>query len=150
MTLEALNLGHLLGEIPIDANDPVAPPDAKIKLLAQLLKAGGGGLSVPSGTRAAPLELDAGTSIAVGTQARLLQFVKGLGGSVTISANPRIAPGASIGQELILKGTSDTNTVALEHGQGVELNGACILRAGSVLTLVWDGTAWGEVSRNDL
>jgi hypothetical protein len=67
-----------------------------------------------------------------------------------VSSNPQISAGTIVGQELVLKGTDNTNTVTIQNGTGLELNGPCPLRSGSQIYLVWDGTVWGEVSRNGI
>ncbi len=108
---------------------------------------GGGAFSV-TGTRASPSAIVAGTGIAfTGADARQLWFIEGSGGAVDVSANPQIAAATTVGQELTLVGRSDTNTVTLENGTGLDLNGECVLGASSVLSLVWDGSAWVEMSR---
>lgn len=107
-------------------------------------------LSVVTGTRASPTAIVAGTGVVVAGVAREIQFVTGSGGAVDVSANPQIAAGAYTGQELILIGRSDTNTVKLENGAGLALNGTCVLSEGSTIELVWDGSNWAEVTRNDL
>lgn len=105
---------------------------------------------VPTGTRVAPTAVTAAGGITLGTALRQLQFVVGSPGAVVVSANPQVAAGTVVGQELLLQGTDNTKTVTLANGTGLELNGACVLKSGSRLSLVWDGTIWGEVSRNDL
>lgn len=104
----------------------------------------------PSGTRASPNAITAISGIGIAGALREFQFVEGNGGPVTVSANPQVEAGSLVGQELVLKGTDDTNTVTIANGTGLELNGPCVLREGSSMWLVWDGTVWGEVSRNDI
>lgn len=105
---------------------------------------------VPTGTRASPHLITAAGGIGnIGTL-REYQFVKGNGGPVTVTATPQIVAGLVIGQELKLQGRDDTATVTLADGNGLDLNGPCVLRAGSTLSLVWDGTVWAEDDRNDL
>lgn len=103
-----------------------------------------------SGSRASANSIVAGTGITAPSGTSQLQFVEGSGGAVDVSANPQISAGDAVGQLLILVGRSDTNTVTLEHGTGLVLNGTCVLSADSVLTLVWDSTNWVEVNRNDV
>jgi hypothetical protein len=74
-------------------------------------------------------------------------FIEGSGGAVDVSANPQIAAGNTVGQELILIGRNDTNTVLFEDGTGLSLNGPFDMGADNVLTLVWDTSVWVEVSR---
>lgn len=111
--------------------------------------AGGGGAYTPTGSAGSPVLVTAvGGLTAAGAQ-REIKFIAGNGGPVTVTATPQIAAGTIIGQELTLRGTNDTNTVALGDGNGLLLNGACTLRNGSSLALLWDGTLWVEVARND-
>ena len=108
----------------------------------------GGGAYGITGTRASPSAIVAGTGIAfTGASPRQLWFIEGSGGAVDVSANPQIAAGSAVGQELVLIGRSDTNTVTLEDGTGLDLNGTMELGASSILNLVWDGTNWCEISR---
>lgn len=102
----------------------------------------------PNGSRGSPNAVTAAGGISTLDMLREIQFVSGSPGAVIITKNPQVAVGTVIGQELILKGTSNTNTVTLSNGTGLELNGPCPLRNGSMIWLVWDGTVWGEVSRN--
>jgi len=106
-------------------------------------------LSRVTGTRAAPTAIVAGTGVTVAGVAREIKFITGSGGAVDVTANPQVAAGTT-GQELILIGRSDVNTVTLENGTGLALNGTCVLSEGSTLHLVYDGTNWAEVTRNDL
>lgn len=107
----------------------------------------GGGALIVSGTRASPNSILAASGITAPANSRTLMFVQGSGGAVTVTANPQLSAGSTLGQELILVGRSDTNTLTLSDGTGLSLNGAMTLYADSVLTLVWDGTNWTETSR---
>ncbi len=100
-----------------------------------------------SGTRASPYSVVAGTGILAPTAPRMTYFIQGSGGAVDVSANPQMAAGTFVGQEAILIGRSDTNTVFLEDGTGLDLNGPWLGGASSVLSLVYDGTNWVERSR---
>ncbi len=108
------------------------------------------GALAPNGTRSAPNAVTAGAGIHILGRQREFQFVVGTPAAVVIAASPQIQAGVTLGQELVLQGTDGTKTVTLSNGLGLELNGACILRDGSRILLVWDGTVWGEVSRNDI
>jgi hypothetical protein len=108
------------------------------------------GVLAPNATKASPNSITAAGGISTLGLARELQFVKSNSGAVTVTANPQIEAGTLVGQELILQGTSDTDTLTISNGTGLILNGACTLRAGSRIYLVWDSTVWGEVSRNDI
>lgn len=104
----------------------------------------------PSATRGAP-NLLSNLTLGILGVSRELNFIAGNGNPITISASPKIAPGASVGQELTLIGCSDANYVRfVDDGGGIDLNGHIDLKNGSVLSLVWDGATWLEVSRNDV
>ena len=108
---------------------------------------------VVTGTYAAPSAIVAGTGIAfAGTGYFSIWFIEGSGGAVDITANPQIVAGTIVGAMLWLVGCSDTNTVKLDHGTGLTLNGSCILGAGAVIQLMWAGATlgWTEVSRSGL
>ena len=71
-------------------------------------------------------------------------------GAVDITADPQITAGSQ-GDILTIEGTSDTNTIRLDNGTGVELSTSFyIIKNGSIITLVYDTTKskWVEVSRN--
>jgi hypothetical protein len=152
----------VLGTINVPANGSVTIGKINSGLATdgQLLTADGaggvtyedapaGGALLVTGTRASPSAIIAGTGIAfTGTTARQMWFIQGSGGAVDVSANPQIAAATTVGQELVLVGRSDANTVTLEDGTGLDLNGDITLAASTVLSLVWDGTNWVEMSRS--
>lgn len=70
------------------------------------------------------------------------------GSAVVMVSNPTIADGVA-GQFLILKGTSNTNTITLKDGNGMKLAGACVLGLNDTLTVYYDGTDWVEVARTN-
>lgn len=82
-----------------------------------------------------------------GTAYSNVNFVTGSGGAVTVTANPQIAAATNVGQQLVLYGNSDTNTVTLADGNGLSLNGPVTLKNHSIISLIWDGTVWAELSR---
>lgn len=111
--------------------------------------------SVPSGaptvtsTRASPSSIVAGTGVAfTGNHIYNIWFIQGSGGAVTVSANPQIAAGTTVGQQLILQGRSATNTVTLADGTGLSLNGSVVLGLNNIIALLWDGTTWTELYRS--
>lgn len=118
---------------------------------------GGGGSTNPTvfGTRASPLSITAGSGLVGGTNVSTtalmtISFVQGSGGAVTITASPAIASGTIVGQELQVIGRTNANPLTIPNQSGlVELNGSCTLGASDMLTLIWDGTAWVEKSRNN-
>jgi hypothetical protein len=101
-----------------------------------------------TGTRAAPTAVTAAGGIAFsGSAYKNVAFIEGDGAAINITADPQIAAGSSVGQELMLIGRSATNTVTIEDGNGLSLNGAAVLGLDSVIELVWDGSAWVETAR---
>ena len=74
------------------------------------------------------------------------------GGAVDITAVPQIIVGTQ-GNRLTLVGTSDTNTVQVDDGDGVTLTGGAsiILKEGTKLTLVFNDstTSWTELIREE-
>jgi hypothetical protein len=141
---------------------PAAAPASSIRLYAKSdnkvyridpsgveKEIGGGAINV-NGSRASPVNIVAGTGIdsgTLGTDQRKLLFINGNGGAVIVTANPQIAAGSVVGQELIVIGRSDSNTVTFADGTGLSLNGSITMYADSVLSLIWDGTNWVETSR---
>jgi hypothetical protein len=105
-----------------------------------------------TGTVASPVELS--TVTVPITANKIFELIICRGDSAPLNAGgvPQIQAGTVIGQALTFRGTDNTNTFTLGLGgsDGVELNGPCTLRNGSVLELIWDGTLWIEVSRNDI
>lgn len=107
---------------------------------------------VQSGTYTAPELIAAGSGVGVDSVFEEVQYIEGDGGAVNVTANPQVAAGSTAGQKLELIGTSDANTVTLENGDGLALNGSCVLGDGAVLGLRWDAVAmvWRERYRNDV
>lgn len=106
-----------------------------------------------TGTEGVPSAVTAAGGITpVGDPIEMIFVVGDDGGGtpapVNISANPQIAAGATVGEELNLTGTSNTNTVTLEDGDGLTLLGSCDLDAETILNLLWTGTVWREMSRS--
>lgn len=129
---------------PSTANDLVT-----LGFLSTLLKI----LGAPS-TRAAPTSITAGGGIAFASTTGkqfYLWFVKSNSGNVDISATPQIAVGGNVGDILILVGCSDTDTLLLEDGTGLEMkNGSRRLKNGSIIAFLWDGTNWCEMYWNNV
>ena len=81
------------------------------------------------------------------TATKPIMHIQGSGGAVDITANPQIAAGTS-GQILILEGTSDTNTVQLDNGNGLHLHGDAILGDDDIIVLYQGTSEWEEITRN--
>lgn len=98
-----------------------------------------------TGSPTSPVTTDGLSSIVPAGDPTEYIFLAGNGGPVDMTANPQIdTTDLSPGYRVILVGASDTDTVYLFHGSGLDLNGDCLLGDGSgkfkVLSLVFDGT----------
>lgn len=109
----------------------------------------GGGALVITGSNGTPESIVAGTGIAFVALSgpRQMWFVQGSGGHVDITANPQVSAGSDVGQELVIVGRNDDQTLQFDDGNGLSLNGSAVLGANSVLNLVWNGSLWLETSR---
>lgn len=101
-----------------------------------------------SGTYAAPLNITAAGGVPF-TSTTLLNsiYVQGNGGPITITANPRIAAGTTVGQQIILYFRSDTNTLTLANGNGIDQNGPITGTTNNAIGYEWNGTSWYETWR---
>lgn len=133
-----------------DAGTPTLANDLVTKSYADSIA--GGSLTVEN-SHASPYAVTAGTSIpfVAGTK-RIKKYIQGSGGAVTVTANPRIQAGTIDGQELMLVGCSDTNTVTLDTGNGLIKNGIDVMGDNSVTVYNWDAgqSLWIEISRNQI
>lgn len=101
-----------------------------------------------SNSAGSPANITAGGGIAFsGSNFDNIKFIQGSGGAVTVTANPQIGQGNTVGQHLILIGESNTNTVTLADGTGLSMNGTWIGGLQSSITYVWDGNVWVETAR---
>jgi hypothetical protein len=111
------------------------------------------------GSRQTARAIVAGTGITSGashmstTSNDQVVFVAGSGGAVTVSASPPIEAHTVVGAKMKVCGTSDTNTVLLNNGNNLVLNGVALLGKDDCLNLMWAGTdgtnaAYVETGRN--
>lgn len=79
----------------------------------------------------------------------LIAYVVSTGGNVLVTANPAITVGYADGQLLRVIGTHLTNTIQFNDGNGLALNGSCILGLNQSLNLQWvtGPNLWFETSR---
>lgn len=117
------------------------------KGLVTAVSAGSGAAPNVTGSRASPTAITAGGGISFSGSAYTNFAFISAASPITVSANPQIAAGSLVGQELILIARDATNTVTLSDGTGLSLNGAWVGGLDSVLRLVYDGTNWTEQSR---
>lgn len=100
-----------------------------------------------TGTRAAPSVITAAGGVAfTGTSYNNIWFITDDGADVDISKNPQIAAGI-VGQRLTLI-YRGTNTLKLDDGTGLDLNGPMVMTQGSMIDLLFDGTNWSEETRS--
>ena len=130
------------GECHLGIVDPQRIGDGETIDLQQ-----GKGLLRPVGTLASPITVDETVGIIPTKELRQIIFVESDGGTQTVTANPQIAAGTRIGQELTLVGTSDTDELILNDGTGLKLNGALKLNNNQSAALFWNSTDWQEISR---
>jgi hypothetical protein len=104
---------------------------------------GGGALQV-----FATENISAAGTVTAAAEQREFRRVQGNGAAVTANTTTPITAGTIEGQELILKGMSDTNTLTIENSGNVDLNGDVVLYSGSTLCLVWIDSKWLETSRS--
>ena len=68
------------------------------------------------------------------------------GGEVNITANPQIEAGIDVydGKILIIEGTSDTNTLIFENGDGLLMGSSFTLGDGDIIAFSWnkDKSKW--------
>ena len=138
------------------ASDPALLPDGRFWYntathLAKVVRNGAitellTGMQV-SGSRGSPTAITAGAGITALNARLQLHFVEGSGGAVTVTANPQISAGTSVGDILILVFRSGTNTLTLANGTGLSLNGDITGEEDDIVLLLWDGTNWSEISR---
>lgn len=91
------------------------------------------------------------TGITVGVLSEIMYYNGD--SAIDISANPQIVNGTP-GQMITIIGSSDVNTLKLDDGTGLQLNGAasCTLGIGDTITLIYiAGTIndWIELSRTN-
>jgi len=102
-------------------------------------------------SKSSALSLAAGGTIpsAGGTVTKAVYYVSGNGGAVTLGSIA-IANGSVDGQMVRIIGTSDTNTVTINHGSNTTQNGDITLSADESILFIWKNSAslWKEVNRS--
>ena len=96
--------------------------------------------------------ISAGEGVTTAMLAGKLIRIQGSGGAVEVSADPPVSAGRD-GQVIILKGTSEINTVKFNSGAKLKLSGAREFTLGEndTLMLCYDSgdALWFELNRND-
>jgi hypothetical protein len=129
--------------------DPSEVPSAVV-ITALSPGSGGAGITggfVVYGSIAGPVLITDIGGVTSTADQRALIFISTSGGAVTVTANPQISAGTKVGQELRLVGTSDTNYVILNDGNGLSLNGQILIKNKVSIDLWWDGAVWNENDR---
>lgn len=137
---------------------PVFPQDIYVTYFKQIksiqvLPSGGSGGSGNSyavqGSFNAPIAVNEFAGLVVTSDERQYKYVVSTGGVKTIVATPQIAAGSFDGQELVVKGTSDTDYIVFTDGNGLSLNGSCLMKRNQTLYLTWnsDLSVWEELTR---
>ena len=75
--------------------------------------------------------------------------VEGNGGAVNLTSNPQIEAPAIDGVYLLVIGKSNTNTVRLDHGDGLDMNGFIVLKENQNILFKYITDTWVEISRSD-
>ena len=104
-----------------------------------------------TGSWASPQSIVAGTGIAyVDGPSIQTWFIEGSGGAINITANPQIVAGTVVGKTLTLICVNGTNTVTIDHSDGLTTNGSMIMGEGEAITFTWGGATpgWIETSRS--
>lgn len=94
-----------------------------------------------TGSEGTPIVITAGGGISIADVPVEMIFIESNGGAIDITANPQIEAGSVVGQELNLTGTA-VNTIQLDDGNGLSMDGSRILDGETNITLLWTGTVW--------
>jgi len=130
----------------VTATEPIAN-----EILVTIPGGASGNTTEVLGSTGIPQSIVAGTGITglSTTDQEHLVFVEGSAGAVNITAIPQIVAGTTIGERLVLVGTSNINTLTLDDSDGLSQNGFMTLKNNSSIEYVWNGTVWNEISRRD-
>lgn len=105
------------------------------------------GIIDATGSFSSPLSITAVGGITAGSTSLAMMYLQGSGGAVDVTANPQISAGALVGQIIIIIGCSNTNTLKLDDGTGLTLNGNFTMGSNDALAVQWDGIKWSEIFR---
>jgi hypothetical protein len=146
--------------ITTTGNDLVLKPNQSVQWIYDLTQtrwvigagSGGGGDRTIFGSIGSPRTIGATGIAAAGsnmstTDADQIIFVASAAGEVDVTTNPQIQAGTSVGQEMLIVGTSNDNYILLENGNGLSLNGEFRSLENANLSLFWNGSVWSEKGR---
>jgi hypothetical protein len=101
-----------------------------------------------SGTDATPTTITAAGGVVFSGTAFENYYFLTAASAITVSANPQISAATNVGQRLVITSKSATNTITLQDGTGLSINGTWVGGLDSVLILYWNGNSkWVEISR---
>ena len=103
------------------SNVNIAPSGDTLVFSAAGGGSGSGALAVLGAPEA--LVISATSGITASLEQRVLIYVTTSGGAIPVTANPQISAGVTVGQELMLQGTSPTDYPILANGRGISING---------------------------
>lgn len=142
---------NLIAPGAVTATDTLTLPDGDGEAGQALYDSDGNGAMAwqnpfsVSGSKASPNVIVAATGIAAPSDRRNHRvYVSGNSGDINITANPQIANGLWDGQEICVIGTSNIDTVTLDDGDGLSLDGQAVLGEDDMLCLWWNATDWIE------
>jgi hypothetical protein len=106
--------------------------------------------AVPAPPSAVEAIAASGTITIDPTRQRNTTFIAGNAAAVTVDPVTGITDGTFDGQECVIVGMDDTNTVTLDSVGNVEINGSVTLGYHDSITLLWDNTnsVWFELARS--
>ncbi len=110
--------------------------------------AAAGAAYVIYGTYGSPLVITSVGGISVSTDQRQFRFISSAA-DTSIAANPQIAAGTIIGQELRLY-CLGSHTITLVNGTGLVSNGDVAMEPGASSDWTWDSTNWVLTGRNEV
>ena len=106
----------------------------------------GGAALFEISTYSAPLVIVSTPTITIPSNQRCIVYVQGTGMDEVVTG---LAVGSLSEQELFIVGTSNDLTVKFpSNSVNMQLNGEAVLADNFMLSLVWNGTLWIEVSRS--
>lgn len=121
-------------------------------LVAAVENVGGGGAGNGAytvyGSEASPLTINEAAGVTVSIAQRQQRFIVSNGGALAMTAPSQILSGTTVGQELTLFGTSDTDYNIFHDGDGMSINGIWLSKSDRAINLSWTGIRWREQSRN--
>lgn len=114
---------------------------------------GGGSAYTAHGNSASPITITAAGGLTPNSEALQIWYVKATtsAGRMTVTANPQVAAGTSVGQHVEIVIVNATDYPVFSDGTGLSLNGTWPSVGGPLLNstigLEWTGTVWSESFR---